>query len=139
MKRRKMYVCLCLMIVALISVVNQSAMSGEPRTRLEARLSSTGADPLASGKVRSETRGSRVKFNVDVQDIASVGEGGTLNVFVNGASAGSLTVDALGGGTIDLDTDEGDTGVPGPYNNGDIVEVRLSNGTVILTGAFSLK
>jgi len=123
------------MAFALVSVASQSAMSGEEKTRNEADLSSTSADPLASGEAKSESRGSRLKLTIEVEDIASVGAGGTLNAFINGASVGSMTVDALGTAKIDIDTDEGDT-VPGPYGDGDVVEIRLAGGTVILAGSF---
>ena len=143
-KRNRMYACLSIVAVALVLVVSQSAMSGESKERFEAELSSldNGIDPLVSGTARSESRGSRLKFNVEVEDIGSVGEGGILQVVVGGGLVGSMTVaknpDGILVGRIDLDTVDGDV-VPGPFGDGVDVEIQLADGTPILAGSFSSK
>lgn len=82
----------------------QSAQAQE--TRLQARLTGT---TLASGQAKFEQKGTRMKFNVQIEDAARnanygvVVRRGTLIVY-----RGAIRTDGFGRGVIDIDNTEGD-------------------------------
>ena len=120
--------------VVALSIPAISVVSAGGGTELEARLTSTSADPLASGKAKFEQRSDRTRFSAEVEDISTDGTGFTVTV--NGSTVGTLNV--VGGiGDLNLDTRDGQT-VP-DMSAGDTVEVTGPDGTLILTGTLQPK
>lgn len=122
---------------ALVVVLGMNLLvfAGGNRTKLETRLSSTtAAEPLASGKAKFEMRTNRIRLSVEVEDVFAAAK---VEVFVNGASIGTVVIDAAGGADINLDSRDGDS-VP-VLEAGALVEVRTSGGTVILSGMLEPK
>ncbi len=116
--------------LAVVLGMNLLVFAGGNRTKLETRLSSTAeGEPLASGKAKFEKRSDRIRLSVQVEDVVAAEE---VEVFVDGASIGTVAIDAAGGADINLDSRDGDD-VP-VLEAGDLVEVRTSGGTVILSG-----
>ncbi len=101
---------------------------------LEANLSSTQADPLASGTARWEMRADgRLKFSTEVEDVSIDGNG---RVIVTRAGSGVVlrgTINIAGGlGDFNIDTDNGQS-VP-VMQSGDRVTVRNAERQLILRG-----
>ena len=103
MIRTKSLLAAGMAIVALLASA-QAIQSQE--VRLEARLSGS---TRASGQARFEQKGTRMKFNVELEDAAAnttygvVVKRGTLIVY-----RGSISTNALRRGVIDIDNTEGD-------------------------------
>ena len=115
--------------------------------KAEIRLQSNSVDPLASGKAKSEQRtgtsSDRTRFSVEVEDVSSAGahsvrilRGDPAVEIAN--SPVSVTVDALGFGELELNTQDGAANVPVAVV-GDFVEVLNPNGVVILSGTLVAK
>ena len=83
-------------------------------------------------KWENRDNGGRLKFDSSVEDF---GTARTVQVFVNGSPVGGAVAVAAGTDTdiLDLDTDEGDTGIPTSLSAGDSVEIR-QGATVLLSG-----
>jgi hypothetical protein len=99
--------------------------------RLEADLSPTDVDPGASGRARFESDRYDTQFRVEVQNVSVTD---TVDVFVNGDFVGTIVLNYLGQGELDLDARNGDT-VPA-LQDGDEVEVvdAADDTTLILVG-----
>lgn len=113
--------------------------------KAEVRLQSNSIDPLASGKAKSEQRtgtsSDRTRFSVEVEDVSSAGAH-SVRITRSGVeianSPVSVTVDALGFGELELNTQDGAVNVPVAVV-GDFVEVLNPNGVVILSGTLVAK
>jgi len=114
--------------------LQKAADSGIPTedVRLEARLTATAADPLASGTARWETRPDRITFTCEAEDVTT---SGNHEVRVNGVTVGFVNVVA-GLGDLNMDSRIGDV-IPA-MNAGDRVQVRNPSGRVILRGTLAL-
>ncbi len=103
MTRTKSLLAAGMAIVALLASA-QAIQAQE--VRLETRL--TGAT-RASGQARFEQKGTRMKFNVQIEDAAA---NTTYGVLVKRGSLivyrGAIRTDALRRGVIDIDNTEGD-------------------------------
>jgi len=100
---------------------------------LEARLTGGASHPDLRGKADYEVdRDGDREFEVGVRGAAALA-GQTLDVFVDGVFAGSLTVDGNGFGRLKLDSERGHA-VP-VVNEGSTVELRLG-GVAVSAGAF---
>ena len=117
----------------LFRVRIRAEIDDRDRIELEADLIPTNADPFASGEAKFEKRDDRTRFEVEVEDVSSIGE---LDVRANGSSVGSITVDENGDGQLELDTRNGDT-VP-DLEAGDVVEVFNAVGDLILSGTLEV-
>lgn len=129
-----------------------SSRDNDNRCRLEGRLQSGAAHPLASGKAKAEKRDDRVRLGVDLEDVDGSFIGTLATVTVDGVDIGTLEIvciNPLGGCTLgdfdlNLDTRDGDTvlDVIGTQNCGDLsVEVVVTdmNGDVIVSGTMTKK
>ena len=123
-----------LFVALLVFAITFPAFAADSSTKLRARLSppSTSPEfPLASGDVKWEKKGSRLKFSSSVQDF---GTARSVQVFVNGSPVGGVVLAGVGATDIlDLDTGEGDSGIPTSLSAGNPVEIRES-GVVLLSG-----
>ncbi len=118
---------LCLLAVALTGPRASAAAD----TRLEARLTATSADPLASGKTTWRDQRGRLRFSTEVEDVTAAA-GTALDVEIVGMGViGQVTVDALGFGDLNLRG----ASVPALVA-GDVIHV-LNDGVVILEGTLA--
>ncbi|HSE32586.1 MAG TPA: Calx-beta domain-containing protein [Pyrinomonadaceae bacterium] len=88
--------------------------------------------PHGVAEHRTQPDGSR-HFKVEAEDV-NLPPGTVLNVFVNGVSIGSMTLDAIRKAELQLQTNDGET-VP-TVAAGTIVAVRSQGGSLIVAGAF---
>ena len=86
---------------------------------------------LAENRVRID--GSR-RLKVQVEDV-NLPAGTVLNVFLNGTSIGSISINSLRQGELQIETNNGQT-VP-VVTPGALVEVKTQAGTLVVSGAFS--
>ncbi len=135
MSKKMIFVNACAGLVVILGM-NLPVFAGDNETKLEARLTSTAkGKSLASGKAKFEMRSDRIRLSVEVEDVLATKE---VEVFVNGASIGTVAIDAVGGADINLDSRDGDS-VP-ILKAGDLVEVRAtSDGALILSGTLEPK
>ena len=108
-------------------------IAGEAEVRLRTRLAGGAIDRLTpSGSAEFRARGSRAKFNVEVEDV-NVAAGTKLSVFLNGNEVGTITVSPapIRGGELEFNTQDGDA-VP-TAAAGDVVTVR-NGATAVLSG-----
>lgn len=103
-------------------------------TKIEASLTSTSADPLASGNAKFEVRSDRVKFSTEVEDVSTNGLGSVQVLRGTQVILRSSISISLGFGDLNLDSRLGDT-VP-TMSLGDQVSVFDAAGTMILSGTF---
>lgn len=116
-------------------------LSSQSSTKVEAPLLGSAIDPAASGKVKGEQRPDRTRLSLEVEDVSTSGPHAVRvtrsGVPVPGAPV-SIDVDALGAGQVELNTQDGATGVP-VVQTGDLVEVLDANGDVILSATLVSK
>jgi Ca2+-binding RTX toxin-like protein len=101
----------------------------------------TSGQGSAEFKFGPEDGGIEREFEVEVEDLAA---GVTVGVFVDNAPVGSITTDAVGDGRLDFEQDfdsnhDGVVNFPAGFPEihvGSVVQVRLSNGTVVREGLF---
>jgi hypothetical protein len=68
-----------------------------------ATLSGSAAYPAANGKATYKVDNNGIReFEVEIQDVARTLRGKTLNVFVNTTKVGTMTINTLGDGRLDL-------------------------------------
>jgi hypothetical protein len=91
-----------------------------------------GVTPTGKGVFRQRP-GNDLRLQVEVQDV-NLAAGTVLNVFVGGQQVGTLTIDALRAGRLELETGQGQA-VPA-VTNGTSVAVRNQSGASVVTGAF---
>ncbi len=125
MKNRRNVLIAC-MAVAMGLCVNMFVFAGGMETKLEVRLASTDADPLASGKAKFEMRPDRIRFSTEVEDVESAGE---IRVVAGGNDMGTIAI-VDGFADLNLDSRDGDK-VP-VLEAGDLVEVFNTNGNVLI-------
>ena len=116
-------------------------LSSSSSAKVEKRLQPTAIDPLASGNAKGEQRTDRTRFSVEVEDVSTAGTHAvriTRNATPIANSPVSLDVTTLGAGQLELNTQDGATGVP-VVQAGDLVEVLDSNGDVILSATLVSK
>lgn len=89
--------------------------------------------PHGVAEHRTSPDGSR-HFKVEVEDV-NLPAGTVLNVFVNGASIGSMSLDSLREAELELRTNDGQT-VPN-ISAGTSVVVRTQSGSLIVAGTFN--
>lgn len=117
------------------------ASGGGTSVKAEVRFGVSTADPLASGKAKSEQRPDRTRFAVEVEDMATTG---AHSVKISRAgveitdSPVTLNVDALGFGELELNTQDGALNVPEAVT-GDLVEVFSPDSQLILSGTLAPK
>lgn len=120
---------MCLLAVAL----SGSSASAAADPRLEARLTATSSDPLASGKSTWRDQRGRLRFSTEVEDV-SAAAGTALDVEIVGLGViGQVTVNAQGFGDLNLRG----ASVPALVA-GDVVHV-LNDGVVILEGTMAAR
>ena len=90
-----------------------------------------GVVPGGIAEYRIDSDGRR-KLEITTSSI-NLAAGTLLNVTVNGAAVGQMTVNGFGGASLNLETNNGQN-VPF-INNGDSIRVN-QNGNVVLTGIF---
>lgn len=89
-----------------------------------------------SGTAEIRNKGKRQRFKVSMD--ARVAEGTTYAVYVDGNLAGTLTIDGLGDGELEVDNDDG-RALPAAVNpvcSIASVEVRDADGVIVLFGRF---
>ena len=125
MKNRRNVLIAC-MAVAMGLCINMFVFASGAETKLRVRLTSTAADPLASGSAKFEMRPDRIRFSTEVEDVASVSN---IRVVAAGNDMGTLPIVA-GFADLNLDSRDGDT-VP-VLSVGDLVQVFNTNGNVLI-------
>ena len=109
-----------------------AAKSGETRLRTDLTGGAiAGKTPHGHAEFRSQTGRNRSQFNVEVENV-NLADGTSLEVDVNGAKVGTLTL-KLGEGELELNSQDGEV-VPA-VQKGDVVTVVSTVGA-ILSGAF---
>ncbi|HEV7889381.1 MAG TPA: DUF4214 domain-containing protein [Pyrinomonadaceae bacterium] len=91
-----------------------------------------GVTPTGSAEFRQRDDGTR-KLEVEVEHV-NLPAGTVLSAFVGGQSVGTITLDSLHAGQIELETERGQA-VP-QVNSGAPVAVRNASGANVVTGAF---
>jgi len=113
--------------------------SHDETTALKGQLTGSEADPAASGQVKYVAHADEALLKVKIEDVTSVEAGETVEVFVDGSSVGTITIEEMEdgslGGSLKLDSNDGDT-VPTDVESGDAVEIRTTDEseTVLLSG-----
>lgn len=110
------------------------AAKGADEVRMKTALSGPRLNAVTpSGQAEYRVASGRSKLNVQVEDV-KVAAGTVLDVLLDGARIGSITVDALTlGGELELATTDGDV-VPA-VKKGSLVVVKLGD-QAILAGVF---
>lgn len=119
----------------LLAAATPAALNAKgDEVRMRTALSGPRLNGLTpSGKAESRSATGRADLNVQVEDV-KVAAGTVLDVLLDGAKVGTITVDGLTlGGELDLNTNDGDV-VPS-VRKGSLVVVQL-NGQSILAGVF---
>ncbi len=111
--------------------LSRQAPSDVMQIRLQAKLSGSKQNPLASGNAKWEKRARRLKFSVEVEDVKSSGK---HEVLVDGITVGTVMVKD-GIGDLNLDTEFGQR-VP-QMKAGQRVHVLNPSGIIILNGTLS--
>jgi hypothetical protein len=106
------------------------------RVKITLGVTSAGATNDISGTAEIRARRERQRFKVSMD--ARVAEGTTFGVYTDGKLAGTITIDALGNGQLELDNDDGRTlpAAVNPVCSIKTVEVKDQNGVVVLQGSF---
>lgn len=121
-------------LVFALAGVSVSAGNSDVITQtLLAGAAINGQTPKGVAEHRANADGSR-RFKVEVEDV-NLPAGTILNVFVNGASIGSLTLDSFRNGELELESNDGEI-VP-TINAGTTVEVRTQAGAAVVSGTFT--
>ena len=110
-------------IFAAIETIIQARLSGP-------RLNNSIPSGLAENRVRPD--GSRLK--VEVEDV-NLPAGTVLNVFLNGTSIGSLTINSFREGQFEIESNNG--GIVPSVTAGSFVEVKTQAGVLVASGTFS--
>ena len=132
--RRAALACVIL-FAALSALAAAPAFAGDDETIITAALSGAaigGQTPHGDATFRSRP-GNDLKLEVEVEDV-NLPAGIVLNVSVGGQNIGTITLDALRAGQIELETERGQT-VPA-ISNGTSVVVTNQSGATIVSGAF---
>ena len=130
MKKQWMLVVAVVAALSLLGVT-PAAWASDRDTII--RLDGSRAYPSANGKAKYANEGGEKEFEVEVEDARSLA-GQTLAVIVDGRRVGSLKLNRIGDGELNLNSDEGDQ-VP-TIVSGSRVRVRTSDGTLVVSGRF---
>jgi hypothetical protein len=126
----------CVALLATLAVFAAGpAFAGDDEVIIEAGLAGAaigGQTPHGKAVFRQRP-GNDLKLQVEVQDV-NLPAGTVLNVFVGGQQFGTLTIDTLRAGRIELETERGQA-VP-TVTSGTTVAVRNQAGANIVTGTF---
>ena len=117
------------------AVASADSGDGSQDTRIVAALSGAGiggVTPKGSAEFRQRADGRR-SLEVEVEHV-NLPAGTALNVFVDGQAIGTITLDSLGAGQIELETENGQT-FP-LINSRTRVVVADQTGKTIVAGAF---
>jgi hypothetical protein len=123
------------LLATLAALAAAPALANDDEVVINAGLSGAavnGQTPSGTGVFRQRP-GNDLKLEVEVQDV-NLAAGTVLNVVVGGQQVGTLTIDTLRAGRLELETERGQT-VPA-VTNGTTVAVRSQAGANLLTGAF---
>lgn len=99
-------------------------------------ITATGNRDDLSGAAEARSVGKRQRFKVSMD--ARVAEGTTYSIYADGNLAGVVIIDAFGAGELEISNDNGKP-MPAAINPvcaTRVVEVRDSNGVVVLSGSF---
>jgi hypothetical protein len=96
-------------------------------------LRGSDAYPKAKGSAKYRDRGGEQEFQVEVENVKKLA-GERLNVFVGGKKVGSLKINNLGAGRLELNSTRGDK-VPN-ISGGSKVQVKTGSGTLVVSGSF---
>lgn len=127
------------MLIPLLAVamgLSARASAAECRAKIQLGVTTTGAAADVSGTADKRSDGSSERFRVSMD--ARVSAGTTFAVFVNGSAlVGTITIDNLGNGQLDLTNSDGKVLPAGvsPVCSIGMVDVRDSAGAVVLFGA----
>lgn len=99
------------------------------------RIALTGSAqyPNAKGTAKYKANGGEREFQVELENAKSLA-GKTVDVYANGAKAGSFKVTALGTGRLNRNTDLGQS-VP-MIRAGSAIQIKTRAGVVIVSGGF---
>ena len=123
------------LLATLAALAAAPAFAGDDEVIINAGLSGAvinGQTPVGKAVFR-ERPGNDRKLEVEVQDV-NLPAGTVLNVLVGGQQIGTITLDALRAGQVELETERGQA-VPA-VTNGTTVAVRNQSGANIVTGTF---
>jgi hypothetical protein len=132
--KRAALACVAL-LATLAALAAAPAFAGGSETIITAALSGAGIGgqtPHGTATFRQKDDGTR-KLEVEVEDV-NLPAGTVLNVSVNNQNIGTITLDALRAGRIELETERGQT-VPS-ISNGASVAVKNQSGASVVSGAF---
>ena len=120
----------------VLGLASQIAHAANDDVIIQAILSGPNLNNLAPHGVaerRSRIDGSR-RFQVEVEDVG-LPAGTVLNVLVNGSRIGSLTINSLRQGELELESNDGQQ-VPS-VTAGTTVAVKTQSGATVVSGVFS--
>ena len=124
------------LVVGLVLVLAMAASaSADCRSKITLAATGPAIDQSGSSEVRARDGQQRFRVSID----ARVAEGTTFEVFANGLLAGTITIDALGTGELDLNNNDGKTLPAGvdPVCGISSVAVQVpNNGPTVLYGKF---
>jgi hypothetical protein len=123
------------LLATLAALAAAPAFAGDDEIIINAGLSGAaigGQTPTGKAEFRQRP-GNDLKLQVEVQDV-NLAAGTVLNVSVGGQQVGTLTIDTLRAGRLELETGRGQA-VPA-VSNGTTVAVRNASGANIVTGTF---
>lgn len=98
-----------------------------------AALSGSAAYPNAKGKAVSKVSAEEKEFQVEIENVKALA-GKRLTVYVGGAPAGSMLVNAFGTARLNRNTNNGQT-VPS-VSSGTTVQVKTAAGKLVASGKF---
>jgi hypothetical protein len=125
----------CVALFAALAAFTAATAFASSETITSATLSGAaigGVTPTGSAEFRQRDDGTR-KLEVEVEHV-NLPAGTVLSAFVGGQSVGTLTLDSLHAGRVELETERGQA-VP-QVNSGAPVAVRNASGANVVTGAF---
>ena len=132
MKMVRWIALLALAAVAFAALPAGAQASGSG-TQLRATLHGSAAFPGADGKARFRHRGGEQELEVEVEDANRLA-GTRLRALAGGKQVGTLRINRFGIGSLNLNSDQGDT-VPA-VKAGTTVHVRTAGGTLVVSGSF---
>ena len=132
MKMVRWIALLALAAVAFAALPAGAQASGSG-TQLRATLHGSAAFPGADGKARFRDRGGEEELEVEVEDANRLA-GTRLRALAGGKQVGTLRINRFGIGSLNLNSDQGDT-VPA-VKAGTRVRVRTAGGTLVVSGSF---
>ena len=132
MKMVRWIALLALAAVAFAALPAGAQASGSG-TQLRATLHGSAAFPGADGKARFRDLGGEQELEVEVEDANRLA-GTRLRALAGGKQVGTLRINRFGIGSLNLNSDQGDT-VPA-VKAGTRVRVRTAGGTLVVSGSF---